>query len=124
MVERRRDDDDDSYCECGACHGIWVDWWHGEASGLARTVPPHPGGSAHGGGQRGGACPRDGATLVDRPYLDSGPVVERCPACLGLLARREQVAPLAAFHERIPIDAPEPILWVSWLQRFWNAFIK
>ena len=122
MVERRRPGDDESYCECDACRGIWVDWWDGEASGIARTVPAHP--SATPGGQKGGACPRDGTPLIDRPYLDAGPVVERCPTCLGLFARREQVRPLAEFHERIPFDAPEPILWVGWLERFWYAFIK
>ena len=122
MVEWRERDDDNVYCECPTCRGIWVDWWHGEASGIARTVPPHPGPTP--GGQKGGACPRDGAALVDRPYLDSGPVVERCPSCLGLFARRELVKPLAEFHERIPVDAPEPIVWVSWLERFWHAFIK
>jgi hypothetical protein len=113
---------DDWYCECGSCHGIWVDWWRGEASGIARRVPPRPGQAPV--GQRGGACPRDGTTLVERPYLDSGPVVERCPTCLGLFARRAQVAPLAAFHERIPVEAPEPIVWMSWLSRFWHAFVK
>ncbi len=121
MVEWREGDDDDFYCECGACRAIWVDWWHGEASSIARSVPPHAGGAPS--GQRGGACPRDGTALIERPYLDSGPVVERCPTCLGLLARREQVGELAAFHEHIPVDAPEPIMWVSWLERFWHAFI-
>lgn len=118
-------DGDGEFEECTSCHAIWLDWWRGEASGLARNVPPlgvgSPGAPA---GRRGGACPRDGTALVERPYLDSGPVVERCPTCLGLFARRELVAPLAAFHERIPVDAPEPILWVSWLERFWHAFIK
>ncbi|HXU73183.1 MAG TPA: hypothetical protein VN947_27880 [Polyangia bacterium] len=123
MVEwREAGDDDDFYCECEACRGIWVDWWHGEASSIARTVPPHAAGAPV--GQRGGACPRDGAELVERPYLDSGPVVERCPSCLGLFARREQVPALAEFHEHIPLDAPEPIMWVSWLERFWHAFIR
>ena len=122
MTEWRRDDDDEFYCECGACHGIWVDWWHGEASGIARTVPARPEHAAT--GQRGGACPRDGSALVERPYLDSGPVVERCPTCLGLFARRAQVEPLARFHEHIPVEAPEPIVWVSWLSRFWHAFVK
>ena len=122
MVEWREGDDDDFYCECGACRAIWVDWWHGEASSIARTVPEHGGGAS--AGQRGGVCPRDGTPLVERPYLDSGPEVERCPTCLGLFARREQVAELAAFHERIPDDTPEPIVWVSWLERFWHAFIK
>jgi hypothetical protein len=122
MVEWREGEDDNAYCECPTCRGIWVDWWHGEASGIARTVPPHAGPAP--GGRRGGACPRDGSALIDRPYLDSGPVVERCPTCLGLFARRELVEPLAEFHERIPVDAPEPIIWVSWLERFWHAFIR
>ena len=121
MDERRRADEDDFYYECGACRGIWVDWWDGEASGIARTVPAHPGTTP--GGQKGGACPRDGTPLIDRPYLDAGPVVERCPTCLGLFARRDQVRALAEFHERIPCDAPEPIVWVGWLERFWHAFI-
>ncbi len=115
--------DESCWCECSACHGVWVDWWQGEASGIARRVPPRPG-QASTGGRRGGACPRDASALVDRPYLDAGPVVERCPTCLGLFARRDQVAQLAAFHERIPVDAVEPIVWVSWLERFWHAFIK
>lgn len=108
--------------ECTSCHGVWLVWWGGEASGVAQTVPARPGSSPT--GARGGQCPYDGTTLIDRAYLDSGPVVERCPTCLGLFARREQIAELAAFHERIPVDAPEPIVWVSFLSRFWHAFVE
>ena len=118
---RAPDGGEGDFDECISCHAIWLDWWGGEASGIARTVPAQLAGAP--AGRRGGVCPRDGSALVERAYLDSGPVVERCPSCLGLLARREQVAELAAFHERIPIDAPEPIVWVSWLERFWHAFI-
>ena len=113
---------DEGFWECGACAAIWVAWWGGEPSGIARTVLPRPPQASW--VQRGARCPIDDAELVDRPYLDSGPVVARCPTCLGLFARREQVSELAAFHERIPLEAPEPILWVSWLDRFWHAFIK
>lgn len=114
--------DDAAFHECIACFGLWIDWHAGEASQMARLVPSPPGPAparAH-----GGACPRDGTPLGERPYLDSGPLVERCPTCLGLFAARDQVAPLAAFHERIPVDTPEPIVWVSLLSRFWHAFIK
>jgi len=119
---RPPDEGDDSYWQCTTCAAIWIDWWGGEASGIARALPVRPGQSSS--GQRGGACPVDATAMVERPYLDAGPVVERCPTCLVLFARREQVAELAAFHERIPVDAPEPIVWVSWLDRFWHAFIK
>ena len=113
---------DEGFWECGACAAIWVAWWGGEPSGIARTVPARLGHAPS--GRRASDCPIDGTAMVERAYLDSGPVVERCPTCLGLFARREQVAELAAFHERIPLDAPEPIVWVSWLDRFWHAFIK
>jgi hypothetical protein len=110
------------YHECTGCFGIWLDWWSGEPSGLARLVPPHDAGGPV--GKRGGACPRDGDSLVPRAYLDAGPVVERCPTCLGLFAPRAKVPLLAAFHERMPADAPELIQFPSLLTRFWHAFIK
>jgi hypothetical protein len=110
------------YYECEGCFGIWLDWWSGEPSGVARLVPPHDG---HGPvGQRGGACPRDGDELVARAYLDAGPEVERCPTCLGLFATRARVPVLAAFHERIPFEPPELIHFPSLLSRFWYAFVK
>jgi hypothetical protein len=113
---------DTLFYECDSCHGVWLDWYGEEASRVAQQVPPAPRGGP--GGRPGGDCPRDGSALVERPYLDAGPVVERCPACLGLFAPRPQIAPLAAFHERIPVEGPEPIVWVSWLSRFWHAFVK
>ena len=120
---RPRDDDADrTWSECDTCHGIWVDWYREEPSGIARLVPERPGNVPS--GRAGGACPRDGSVLTERPYLDAGPEVERCPSCLGLFARRAQVGELAAFHEHIPVEAPEPIVWVSWLHRFWHAFVK
>ena len=124
---RSSDEHDDGRGEnvafaCGACRGVWLDWFGEEPTRVARRVEPAPGNGPE--GRAGGSCPRDGSALVLRPYLDSGPVVERCPTCLGLFASRAQLAPLAAFHERIPFDAPEPIIWVSWMTRFWHAFVK
>jgi Zn-finger nucleic acid-binding protein len=114
--------DDQQFYECETCFGVWLDWFGEEASRVAQRLPPAPGGG-RGDGRRGGDCPRDGSALVERAYLDSGPVVERCPACLGLFARRSQIAAMAAFHERIPVET-EPIVWVSVLSRFWHAFVK
>jgi Zn-finger nucleic acid-binding protein len=122
MAEWRGDEGDDFFDQCIGCHGVWVDWWSGEASGIARRVPARPGSAPT--GTRGGVCPRDGTELVEREYLDTGPVVERCPTCLGLFARREQIGELASFHERIPMEPPEPIVWVSWLDRVWHTFLK
>jgi hypothetical protein len=113
---------DETYSECESCHGIWVDWYREEPSMIARRVPSRPSHASR--GQRGGACPRDGTALTERPYLDAGPVVERCPTCLGLFARPAQVRALASFHERLAFEPHEPIMWVSWLSRFWHAFVK
>ena len=127
LAEWRADSDEDDVSEavvfaCGACRGVWLDWFGEEPTRVARRVEPAPGNGPE--GRAGGSCPRDGSALVLRSYLDAGPVVERCPTCLGLFASRAQLAPLAAFHERIPFEAPEPIVWVSWLTRFWHAFVK
>jgi len=122
LAERQgRAHDDPAFHECQACLGVWLDWFGEEASRVAQKVPPAPAASSD--GRRGGACPRDGSSLVERAYLDSGPVVERCPECLGLFARRSQIAGMAAFHERMPLEV-EPIVWVSLLSRFWHAFVK
>jgi hypothetical protein len=112
---------DVAYWECDVCAGVWVDWWTGEASGVARLIPPHD--AAGPVGRAGGACPRDGDQLVARAYLDSGPVVERCPTCLGLFAKRALLPALAAFHEAIPQELG-PIHFPSLLASFWNAFVK
>src|SRR4051812_31514461 len=109
MGEHGSGDSDDGprFHSCDACHGVWLDWYGEEASRVARSVPPVPrGGPA---GRPGGACPRDGAALVERPYLDSGPGGERCPVCPGLFAPRGQVAPLAALYQRIPPPGPAPV---------------
>ncbi|MEO6951133.1 MAG: hypothetical protein ABI321_04905 [Polyangia bacterium] len=89
---------------CSSCCGVWFDWWAGEASGQ-----PHG----------DGACPRDHTSLVSQPYLDKGPLVRRCPRCMGLFARREQVDELAHFAERLP-EAPPPIEDRTILARLWR----
>jgi hypothetical protein len=106
--------------QCGACHGVWFDWWAGESSALANYIAVARGGVSP--PRRQGACPRDGAPLEERPYLDSGPVVERCGQCLGLFARRTQLGQLAAFYHRMPNTRPEPITRSSLFERWWYAF--
>jgi Zn-finger nucleic acid-binding protein len=105
---------------CLGCHGVWFDWFKGETSAIAtqlrRVVAAMP------RARSGGSCPRDGARLVEQPYLDAGPRVDRCPTCMGLFASDDQVDALRAFHERMPESSPEPIERTSLLQRLWHAF--
>jgi hypothetical protein len=106
---------------CDGCRAVWFDWFDGESSALAQHLDTHaPTAPAVRAGE--GACPRDGATLVEQPYLDAGPRVWRCQTCLGLFAPRERIAALQAFHARMPDGAHEPIVHRSLLARLWNAF--
>lgn len=105
---------------CRSCQGAWFDWFDGEMSALAQALapaaaPPPPVPHAP-------ACPRDGAPLVEQPYLDAGPPVERCPTCLGLFARRDRIEALRTFHLRMPEESPEPIQSPSLLTRIKQAF--
>jgi hypothetical protein len=103
---------------CESCHGVWFDWFVGEASALARYLQPRAGRAAC----RPAICPRDGAELIEQPYLDSGPLVHRCPTCLGLFVRPDRLRALQDFHTAMPDRPPEPIERASLLARFWHTF--
>jgi hypothetical protein len=85
---------------CESCRGVWFDWFDGEISALACYLEPVDVSAPR--GRAGGACPRDGAQLVDEPYLDQGPLVGRCPTCYGLFVRRDRIPALQEFHSRMP----------------------
>ena len=55
---------DEGFWECGACAAIWVAWWGGEPSGIARTVPARVGHAPS--GRRASDCPLDGTAMVER----------------------------------------------------------
>ncbi len=118
LVEIRVGEEQVAIDRCMTCQGVWFDFFDGEASALARHVTVLPlGGFEH---AAPGACPRDGAQLTAQPYLDAhGPVVERCPSCLGLFARRERIAALRDFHERMPDPIPPMLLHSIWA-RLWR----
>jgi len=120
MAELIVGDTDVTVDVCSACRGVWFDWFDGETSSLARHLDTLSIRAAV--GARGGGCPRDGAPLVEVPYLDVGPKVERCPTCFGVFAERPRIAALQAFHERMP-QGPEPIERTSLLSRIWHAFV-
>jgi hypothetical protein len=105
---------------CGACFGVWFDWWAGETSALSRALVELPRGGSATPGQ--GHCPRDGMPLEPHAYLDQGPVVRRCGRCMGLFAGRAQIDELAAFAEKLPDqpDHPGPIEDPTVLARLWR----
>jgi hypothetical protein len=121
MRERTLGDDAVTLDICESCRGVWFDWWDGDSSALAQHLPVVEGGVPR--GRPGGACPRDGAALFAHPYLDHGPVVERCPECFGLFAPLAQIEPLRAFHARMP-EQPggDPRHPTTLLMRLWHTF--
>jgi Zn-finger nucleic acid-binding protein len=120
MSEVRLDGTDVAVDVCEVCRGVWFDWFDGETSGLAQHLDTH---AVNAPQAVPGTCPRDGSALEERPYLDVGPTVHRCPTCLGLFAPRARIAALQAFHERMPAGAHEPIERTSLLSRLWHAFV-
>jgi Zn-finger nucleic acid-binding protein len=104
---------------CVACRGVWFDWFDGETSALATRLDTD---ASTAPSSVAGPCPRDGTPLEPHPYLDVGPLVQRCPTCLGLFAPRSQIGALQRFHERMPSISHEPIERSSFLSRLWHAF--
>ncbi len=103
---------------CDDCGGAWFDWHDGDAPGLAqalhrapdRAAPDEPASPP-------GPCPRCALPLTAESFLGDGPVVDRCPGCLGLFAPSASLAALAALadqHQRAP-SAP-PSFWTRLCQ--------
>jgi len=86
---------------CSTCFGVWFDWWAGETTAISTSLVDLPRG-AQASVRGDGCCPRDGLPLESQPYLASGPVVRRCPRCMGLFAAREKIDELAAFAHLLP----------------------
>lgn len=93
---------------CGACAGLWIDWFDGEAHDVARKVGGLPVG--RGGAVRGSApCPRCHRPLF--AAMHGAASVLRCGECAGTFVPRVSFEALAAMES---LDAPpeeDPDLW-------------
>ncbi|HTM21674.1 MAG TPA: zf-TFIIB domain-containing protein [Kofleriaceae bacterium] len=85
---------------CEVCGGTFVDYFAGEPVMIARAIaraggrpdrPPRPRVLA--------TCPDCERELVILPYLEDGPLLWRCPACLGMFATARQLRDLADFEQ-------------------------
>ncbi|UQA56672.1 zf-TFIIB domain-containing protein [Polyangium aurulentum] len=88
---------------CTDCAGVWIDWFDGEISAVARNVtpertrtPPAPAPSA-----RARSCPRCNRGLDAEPFRDQGPQILRCPDCAGVFI------PPGALAEVVAMGPPE-----------------
>ncbi len=88
---------------CGACGGIWVDWFDGDLVVMVRGAPDVP--EARLPEQRGSeACPRCKRPLEVERYLESNGEVLRCGDCAGAFVPRASVRALVGL---VPEREPE-----------------
>jgi Zn-finger nucleic acid-binding protein len=80
---------------CRDCAGIWVDWFDGELTEVARETPiSSPAVAVAAGGSM--ACPRCQRPLDGEGYLDTGATVLRCAECTGAFVPRAGMALLVS----------------------------
>ena len=84
---------------CDHCGGVFLEFFDGEPSALAKEIRTHlelfetplrVGGDPF-------ACPDCRRTMDVHPYLDEGPSIARCNRCMALFATPEQIRALSNF---------------------------
>lgn len=109
---------------CGACGGVWLDWFDGEPRAIATKVveagvvgrPSSPD-SLRAQERAIGACPRCTTQLVSERLADAR--VLRCESCAGSFVSREAAETLAALpadEPPPPSEGPRPIAPGGWKQ--------
>ncbi len=83
---------------CRECAGIWVDWFDGELTGIARDAGgarPAPE-SARPGKAITPSCPRCRRPLHEERYRDGAAVLLRCGECAGAFVPRASAKAIAS----------------------------
>jgi Zn-finger nucleic acid-binding protein len=89
---------------CGACGGVWVDWFDGDLVQLVRGAPKtRPAGLAD--YHSVSLCPRCHQVLKDERYHESRADVLRCPDCAGVFVPRASLGAVASLADT---DAQKP----------------
>lgn len=94
---------------CPACGGVWLDWFDGEVTSLARAVEPASVGGAGLGTAPTGACPRCGSSLGAERFRGTGPEVRRCAGCQGLFLTAAVLPQLAAVQAEYESSSTGPL---------------
>ncbi|MCB9594696.1 MAG: zf-TFIIB domain-containing protein [Sandaracinaceae bacterium] len=102
---------------CDRCGGTFFEFFDGEPIRLAyqteETAPPTAGAA----GSRPPVCPDCGTAMTLRRYLDVGPPVARCDACMALFLSPADLADLAATR-LAPAPPAGPASWMERLMRW------
>jgi len=103
---------------CDLCGGTFLEFFDGEPIGLAKGAvasAPERRTEAAAAPPR---CPDCEIVMVERAYLDVGPMLARCDTCLAVYVSRERLEELAATRMK-PADDAEPR---GWLERLLGLF--
>lgn len=100
-----RDVEESTIDVCEGCGGVWLDWFDGEATELARQAAPLPPIESAPPPLSRHSCPRCVVALDRESFLGQGPDVLRCSGCMGLFVPRTSFDDLLAIK---PADADEP----------------
>jgi Zn-finger nucleic acid-binding protein len=92
---------------CTDCAGVWIDWFDGEISAVARNVTPRRARSSPAPATPGRArsCPCCNRGLDAEPFRDLGPEILRCPDCAGVFIPPGSLAEIVAMGP--PEDQPQ-----------------
>jgi hypothetical protein len=80
---------------CKRCDGVFIEYFDGEASAIARALGP-----AHGEVgplPHAGTCSDCGAPMALHRYVGNGPFLLRCESCLAIFATPAMLEELAAY---------------------------
>ncbi len=102
---------------CDQCGGTFLDFFDGEPIGIARDALEDAPARRAQAPERPATCPDCDRAMVDRPYLDDGPMLARCDTCMAVFVSGERLEALAAARVK-PLDEEAP----SWLQRLRALF--
>lgn len=103
---------------CASCGGTFFEFFDGEPIRLAHetleSVPRAKGGAV----TRAPVCPDCGVSMDRRRYLDAGPELARCEACMALFVSAAELEELARTRLNEP-DRPDGWLekLLAWVRR-------
>ncbi len=93
---------------CPGCAGVWIDWFDGDPSTLARELAPLGPARDPSEGESGAPCPRCTQRLLEEPYAGNGPRVLRCVDCAGAFVPRSSYDDLAELAPPVAEDEAPP----------------
>ena len=108
-----RDDHESAEVDlCSRCGGVFLDFFDGEPGDLARGVLAHfrPGEDLMEIDPADLTCPDCGTAMIPHRYMEQGPGIGRCDACMAAFATPAQLQQLADLIFSEEPDGPRSLM--------------